>query len=105
MEDKYGVVQRDIPRILEAMLSFLSAIDEYRAEVQALYQPLSLEAHVNAKQIAASQTLREEVDDGAATLNVVGDGMFILCSCAVTMLTILCSSKRRDCQDCADIWR
>ncbi|TFY76297.1 hypothetical protein EWM64_g7713 [Hericium alpestre] len=34
-EDRYGVVQRDIPRILEAMLSFLKAIEEYQAELAA----------------------------------------------------------------------
>jgi nucleoporin NDC1 len=32
-EDTYGVVQRDIPRILEAFVSFLEAAEAYRAEV------------------------------------------------------------------------
>jgi len=34
-EDRYGVVQRDIPKILEAMVSLLSAIEEYQAEIDA----------------------------------------------------------------------
>lgn len=34
-EDQYGVVQRDIPKILEAFLSFLSAIEDYQAEISA----------------------------------------------------------------------
>ena len=34
-EDKYGVVQRDIPRIMEALLSFLSAVEEYQGEVHS----------------------------------------------------------------------
>jgi hypothetical protein len=27
-EDRYGVVQRDIPRILEALLAFLTALED-----------------------------------------------------------------------------
>ena len=34
-EDQYGVVQRDIPKIIEAFLSFLSAIEDYQAEISA----------------------------------------------------------------------
>lgn len=32
-EDRYGVVQRDLPKILEAFLSFLGALEDYRAEI------------------------------------------------------------------------
>ncbi|KAF9653627.1 hypothetical protein BDM02DRAFT_3226294 [Thelephora ganbajun] len=32
-EDIYGVVQRDLPKILEAFLSFLGALEDYRAEI------------------------------------------------------------------------
>jgi len=38
-EDQYGVVQRDIPQILELLLSFLSAIEEYYDQVRSLYVP------------------------------------------------------------------
>jgi len=38
-EDQYGVVQRDIPRILELLLSFLSAIEEYYGQVRSLHGP------------------------------------------------------------------
>jgi len=31
-EDRYGVVQRDLPKILEAFLSFLGALEDYRTE-------------------------------------------------------------------------
>lgn len=34
-EDRLGVVQRDIPKILEAFISHLVAVEEYRAEIQA----------------------------------------------------------------------
>lgn len=36
-EDKYGIVQRDIPRILEAMISFLTALEQYQNELQTKY--------------------------------------------------------------------
>lgn len=32
-EDRYGVVQRDIPRILEALLLFLTALEEAQKEI------------------------------------------------------------------------
>ena len=32
-EDRYGVVQRDIPRILEALLVFLTAVEDAQKEV------------------------------------------------------------------------
>lgn len=45
-EDSYGVVQRDIPRVLEAMLSFLSALEEYQTDLNALSPNLSVEEQV-----------------------------------------------------------
>jgi nucleoporin NDC1 len=32
-EDRYGVVQRDLPKILEAFLTFLGALEDYHAEI------------------------------------------------------------------------
>jgi nucleoporin NDC1 len=32
-EDRYGVVQRDIPRILEALLAFLTALEDAQKEI------------------------------------------------------------------------
>jgi Nucleoporin protein Ndc1-Nup len=32
-EDRYGVVQRDIPRILEALLAFLTALEDVQREI------------------------------------------------------------------------
>jgi len=40
-EDRYGTVQRDIPRILEALVSFLVAVEEYREEVRGMYVTLA----------------------------------------------------------------
>lgn len=33
-EDAYGVVQRDVPRILESFVSFLSALETFSQEIQ-----------------------------------------------------------------------
>jgi nucleoporin NDC1 len=32
-EDQYGVAQRDIPRVVEALLAYLAAVDAFAAEV------------------------------------------------------------------------
>jgi len=32
-EDRYGVMQRDIPRILEALLVFLTAVEDAQKEI------------------------------------------------------------------------
>jgi Nucleoporin protein Ndc1-Nup len=32
-EDRYGVVQRDIPRIIEALLAFLTALEDVQREI------------------------------------------------------------------------
>ena len=58
-EDRYGVVQRDIPKILEAMVLLLSAIDEYQSEINSKYKPAS--STLSVKEQAASDTLAVEV--------------------------------------------
>jgi len=45
-EDRYGVVQRDIPRILEALLAFLTALEDAQQEI-----PLSEDAEEAARAI------------------------------------------------------
>jgi hypothetical protein len=58
-EDRYGVVQRDIPRILEALLVFLTALEDAQ------------------KEIASS----DDADDAARAVDVysgAADGMTIL---------------------------
>ena len=66
-EDRYGVVQRDIPRILEALLSFLSALEDYQAELSKLIPP--------ADDVSPSVTqIREEMAPARDVLNVIGDG-------------------------------
>jgi nucleoporin NDC1 len=79
-EDKYGVVQRDIPKILEAMLSFLSAVEEYQAEVGSLYVPPAQDKTLTAQDINEQEALREEVEKAGDILRFVGDGMSLYSS-------------------------
>ncbi|GLB40861.1 putative nucleoporin protein Ndc1-Nup [Lyophyllum shimeji] len=74
-EDKYGVVQRDIPKILEAMLSYLSAIEEYHAEVHAKYRPPAHDQTYTPEQIAQFEAARVEVEKAVEILNYVTDGL------------------------------
>jgi nucleoporin NDC1 len=60
-------VQRDIPRSLEAFLSFLTAIETYQAELFAPIQP-------DAPPL--SQEDRTELDKAHEALSVVRDGAF-----------------------------
>ncbi len=46
-EDTFGVVQRDIPRALEALLSFLSALEEYQMQLGTLLPVWTAEEEVN----------------------------------------------------------
>ncbi|KAJ8591574.1 hypothetical protein M405DRAFT_814190 [Rhizopogon salebrosus TDB-379] len=76
-EDRYGVVQRDIPRILEAFLSFLSAIEEYQVEVNAKYIPPTPEelSQGDTKVLEAKETIRVEVARAGEALSVVSDAL------------------------------
>lgn len=46
-EDTFGVVQKDIPRALEALLSFLSALEEYQMQLGALLPVWTTEEEVS----------------------------------------------------------
>lgn len=76
-DDSYGVVQRDIPKILEAMLSFLSAIEEYQLQINALYTPPSADDDDDGLHLGILQekeALRVEVGKAGETLGLVSDG-------------------------------
>ncbi|KAH7929157.1 hypothetical protein BV22DRAFT_1057443 [Leucogyrophana mollusca] len=75
-EDRYGVVQRDIPRIIEAFLSFLTAIEEYQVEVNALYVPPSPdELSGDVKILEEKERKRVEVARSAEVFGVVADAL------------------------------
>lgn len=81
-EDRYGVVQRDIPRILEAFLSFLSAVEEYQVQVNSLYIPPNSDEEGEAgattltpKELEERERLRYEVEKGGEVLGAMADGL------------------------------
>ncbi|KAF9219115.1 hypothetical protein BS17DRAFT_790045 [Gyrodon lividus] len=76
-EDRYGVVQRDIPRIIEAFLSFLSALEEYQVEVSKLYVPPTPEevTHDDSKILEEKERTRVEVARATEVISVVADAL------------------------------
>ena len=78
-EDKYGVVQRDIPRIIEALLSFLSAVEDYQKELSTKYPlPSSDDAQqLSPKQLADISALAIELSKAGDALGEVGDGEYL----------------------------
>ncbi|KAG1870825.1 nucleoporin protein Ndc1-Nup [Suillus subluteus] len=76
-EDRYGVVQRDIPRILEAFVSFLSAIEEYQIEVNAKYTPPTPDelSQGDTKILEENEAIRLEVARAGDVLVVVSDAL------------------------------
>lgn len=76
-EDSYGVVQRDIPKIIEALLSFLTALEEYQAELTAKYTlppPEELQKLL-AREVAEKEMLAMEAARAGEVIGVVSDGM------------------------------
>ncbi|KAF5309985.1 hypothetical protein D9619_010243 [Psilocybe cf. subviscida] len=73
-EDRYGVVQRDIPRILEAMVSFLTAIEEYQVEINALAN-IDPSKTLSRKEQAARDALLIEVQKAQDVLAQTAEGI------------------------------
>ena len=74
-EDRYGVVQRDIPRILEALLSFLTAIEDYQNEIRTKYpEPTPDELRsLPLEQQAAQQQLAVDVARAGDVFSEISD--------------------------------
>ncbi|KAI6041097.1 nucleoporin protein Ndc1-Nup [Pisolithus marmoratus] len=76
-EDRYGVVQRDIPRILEAFLSFLQAAEDYQNEVRVLFvapTPEELDDTSSAV-FRQKERVRVEVAKASEVISVVVDAL------------------------------
>ena len=75
-EDRYGVVQRDIPRIVEALLSFLAALEEFQTELNARYAlpPPDVLRGMAPHAAAEKETLAMEAARASEVTSVVGDG-------------------------------
>ena len=83
MEDSYGVVQRDIPRILEALLSFLTALEDYHSELLKKYPALTTEdlQTLSSQEIAVRHALLIDVSHAGETVSEVEDRKpFLYCS-------------------------
>ncbi|KAI8973117.1 nucleoporin protein Ndc1-Nup [Trametes punicea] len=76
-EDRYGVVQRDIPKIIEALLSFLNALEDYQAELNASYTlpPPDKLQELSPKEVAEKETLAMEATRAGEVLSVVSDAV------------------------------
>lgn len=77
-EDRYGTVQRDIPRILEALLSFLDAVEDAQVEIHTKHPKPSNEdlAKMNMKELGESARVQHEVGKAGEILGHVSGGEF-----------------------------
>lgn len=68
-------MQRDVPRILEALLSFLTAIEEYQAELVAAHPLPSADElrQMPAQEAAEKQALAFELSRAGEVLSEVED--------------------------------
>ena len=75
-EDRYGVVQRDIPKIVEALLAFLTALEDFQAELNAKYAlpPADALQGLSAQALGEKETLAMEAARASEVASVVGDG-------------------------------
>jgi len=105
-EDQYGVVQRDIPRTLELLLSFLSAVEEYYGQVRSLYVPPpspdeEREGNGNGASEAAGDgklalkgweermRLQYEVEQSMKVLGIMIDGTLVIMKGYGRLITVL----------------
>jgi nucleoporin NDC1 len=75
VEDQFGVVQRDIPQILEALSSFLHAVDQYHVEVKIKHTPptLSDSSTPSPQDVLDRECVRVELEKAQETLLDVRD--------------------------------
>lgn len=108
-EDRYGVVQRDIPRIIEAFLSFLTALEEYHAEMTRLYVPPTPDEidQGDVKVLREKERIRVEVAMAMEAIGVVADGKLPSATYPLASLIhrSLLSVEIGCCRYRADVWR
>ena len=90
-EEHYRVVQRDVPHILEAFLSFLTALEEYQVEVTTLYVPPTPDeiTQGNFKVLREKERTRVEVAKATETIGIIADGTFFEASHPSRMADVL----------------
>jgi nucleoporin NDC1 len=72
----FGIVQRDIPRILEAFLSSLQAVEDYRAEVKGMFNEPDPTQCVDESEQAREERekMKAEVERAGEVLGYAEDG-------------------------------
>ncbi|KAJ6513634.1 hypothetical protein C8R47DRAFT_1190620 [Mycena vitilis] len=70
-EDRYGVVQRDIPRVLEALVAFLVAVEEAQAGLRPVGAAARLE-HANGEHEGGEQNERGEHENAKPKMTLEG---------------------------------
>ena len=77
-EDRYGIVQRDIPRILEAFLAFLDAVEDSQVEINAKDPKPSNDVlkTMNSKDLEELARIQHEVAKASEILGRVSGGEF-----------------------------
>ncbi|KAJ2916680.1 hypothetical protein MD484_g3740, partial [Candolleomyces efflorescens] len=73
-EDTYGVVQRDLPKIIEAIVSFLFAVEDAQAELLKGIVPPDAGANTDGGE-GADDEEREEREKGSEAVSYVGDAL------------------------------
>ena len=83
-EDRYGVVQRDLPKVLEAFLSFLGALEDYRAEI--VEECPNHEDIVNSSGKELEDKLRrlQEITQAVEPLDQLQDGASVMLGTGLT---------------------
>jgi nucleoporin NDC1 len=93
-EDRYGVVQRDLPKILEAFLSFLGALEDYRAEiVEGCPTHDDIAASSGKEQEDKLRTL-QEITEAVEPLDRLQHGAFLSLASHVLLIFDVSSSEK-----------
>lgn len=76
-EDRYGVVQKDLPRIIEAFITFSHAIEEFHRELTAKYPPPMEEEleEMAPEELEARNRIGIDVEGAIATSQPVHDAL------------------------------
>lgn len=77
-EDRYGVVQRDLPKILEAFLSFLATLEDYRAEIVKTCPSHEEIAALTGKDQEDKLRALQEITEAVEPLDQLQDGASLL---------------------------
>lgn len=77
-EDRYGVVQRDLPKILEGLLSFLGTLEDYRAEIVGTCPSHDTIAALTGEEREDKLRILQDVTQAVEPLDQLQDGACLL---------------------------